>query len=108
MTTRHSTSRRPALALALFCSMALAAAAGPARSAGVTAAECKAGHDELIASIEAAREQAVAQLSLQIADAEDQQRIIALTALRERAWDDEESQRNRAQQIYYDCLKATR
>ncbi|MAY66480.1 MAG: hypothetical protein CMM77_05080 [Rhodospirillaceae bacterium] len=94
----------PLVAVALLLALWLATA----ESGSITAVKCKADQDELIAAIEAARQQTITQINTQLADSTDPQRSEALVALRERAWDEEEVQRGQAQQIYVDCMNAVR
>ena len=77
-------------------------------SGSITAVKCKADHAELMDALEDIRESAVTQINAQIAQTNDPQRVEALTAMRERAWDEEEAHRGRAQQTYFDCLNAAR
>ncbi|HBT41233.1 MAG TPA: hypothetical protein DIW51_15155 [Rhodospirillaceae bacterium] len=94
----------PLIAVALLLSLWLATA----ESGSITAVKCKADHAELLASIEAARQQTIDQINLQLADTGDYQRIETLLAMRERAWDEEEAQRGSAQHIFYDCISAAK
>jgi hypothetical protein len=92
----------PLVAAALLLAMWL----GTAESGSITAVKCKADQEELFASIEAIRQQAIAEINAQLAETVDQHRTEALIALRERAWDDEEAQRGHAQQVFFDCMNA--
>lgn len=100
--------RRKAPAPLIAAALLLAWWVATAESGSITAVKCKADHAELLASIEASRVEAIKQINSQIAGTGDQQRIAALTAMRERAWDQEESQRGQAQQIFFDCMNATK
>lgn len=98
--------RRKAPAPLIAAALLLAWWVATAESGSLTVAKCKADHNELLASIEDARHQAIQQINAQIAGTDDQLRTASLKALRERAWDQEESQRGQAQQIYFDCMNA--
>ncbi|PIW29727.1 MAG: hypothetical protein COW30_04100 [Rhodospirillales bacterium CG15_BIG_FIL_POST_REV_8_21_14_020_66_15] len=94
----------PLVAAALLLALWLATA----ESGSITAAKCQSDRDDLMAAIEAARQQTIDDINAQLAATDDAYRIESLTALRERAWDDEESQRGQAQQIFVDCMTAAR
>lgn len=98
--------RRRAPAPLIAAALLLALWVATAESGSITAVKCKADQDELLASIEAARQQTIAQINAQLSESGDDQRTQALLAMRERVWDDEEAQRGTAQQIYFDCMNA--
>ncbi|MEQ9556136.1 MAG: hypothetical protein RIG67_10205 [Rhodospirillales bacterium] len=94
----------PLIAVALLLSLWLATA----ESGSITAVKCKADQEELLASIETARQQTIDQINVQLANTGDYQRIETLLSMRDQAWDEEEAQRGFAQQVFYDCLNATK
>lgn len=94
----------PLVAVALLLGLWLVTA----DSGSINAVRCEADHQEMVASLEAARRQAVDQINAQIESAGEAERVTALKALREQVWDDEESQRGQAQRMYRDCLNAAK
>ena len=94
--------RRKAPAPLVAAALLLSYWVATAESGSITAVKCKADHGEMLDALEDIRE------SAQIAQTNDPQRVEALTAMRERAWDEEEAHRGRAQQTYFDCLNAAR
>ena len=100
--------RRKAPAPLVAAALLLSYWVATAESGSITAVKCKADHGEMLDALEDIRESAVSQINAQIAQTNDPQRVEALTAMRERAWDEEEAHRGRAQQTYFDCLNAAR
>ena len=76
-----------------------------ARSGSVPGAMCEADFRELIAEIERNRENSIAEINAQLAEAPPENRE-PLLAMREHAWDDEEQQRAQATLIRRDCMRA--
>ena len=66
------------------------------------------GAAAVVVAGEAARQQTLDQINIQLADTGDYQRIEALLSMREQAWDEEEAQRGNAQHIFYDCISAAK
>jgi len=92
----------PLVAAALLLGLWVATA----DNGSINAVRCEADHQALLASFEAARQQVIGQLNAQIETAAEPERVTALIQLREQAWDDEETQRGRAQLVFRECLKA--
>lgn len=99
--------RRPAPVPIIAVALLLAAWLATARFGSVNHVRCEADYQELIADIEANRQSALAEINGQLAEAAGGARA-ALEAMREKVWDEEESQRGRAQAIRTDCLRASR
>ena len=77
--------RRKAPAPLIAAALLLAWWVATAESGSLTVAKCKADHNELLSSIEDARQQTIQQINAQIAGTDDQLRTASLKALRERA-----------------------
>lgn len=91
-----------------FCTVVFGISQEALSAERVTAESCQADYQALLMEIERNRNQSIADIQSAIDDTQNQTTRVQLVQEQERAWDEEETQRNQAALLYRDCQRAAK